>query len=252
MTSSNGSDKNNSKDEEKVIRFPAKSERDKIRSAQEKIWRKEYRAKHPKEPIINLPPATKILVGIFLSVHLADTILLNSIQQYWLFNHFGFVPIYYSGALMQGHIMWEQFAGPLTYMFLHGGWLHVIMNSVMTMAFGAGVERWLGSTRMLKFFFFCSLISLTVHFALNPFSDATVIGASGGINGLFAAVIVMLYRDGKLGYSKYGVFPVIGLWVGITILFGMLGGPGMGNIAWAAHLGGFLGGFILLRYWIKV
>lgn len=74
-----------------------------------------------------------------------------------------------------------------------------------------------------------------------------MIGASGGISGLFAAAIVMMNKSGQEMGGKVGILPFALLWIGLSIGFGMLGGPDGSLIAWAAHVGGFLGGFIALK-----
>jgi len=132
-------------------------------------------------------------------------------------------------------------------MFLHGSWTHLLLNTVMTTAFGAGVERLMGARRMIIFFVLCSLTAALIHFAVSPSSPNPVIGASGGLSGLFAAVLVMMQKMGMGGAGRYGIWPFVILWVGVSIMFGMMGAPGGGSVAWVAHIGGFLAGFIFLK-----
>lgn len=195
-------------------------------------------------PLINLPPLTKGLVLGLLAIHIG-TLLVSPVQRFWLFEHFGFIPAYYSGALP---FDWPAVTGILTFTLLHSGWAHVLMNTVMLAAFGAGLERWMGWRRMLVFIIACNVFALFVHFILNLNSTAPVIGASGAISGLFAAAIIMLQqRGGMAPMGRFGYWPLIVLWVLISVGFGMMGGPGGESIAWAAHVGGFLAGFILLK-----
>src|SRR5690606_14425292 len=100
-------------------------------------------------------------------------------------------------------------------------------------------------------FFLCSLISVGIHFVFNFSSSVPVVGASGGISGLFAAALVMLQQRGAVPAGRYGLWPLIILWVIISILFGMMGGPDGSPVAWAAHIGGFLAGFLLLKPVLK-
>ena len=103
---------------------------------------------------------------------------------------------------------------------------------------------------MLIFFVLCGLCGAALHFALNPFSVYPVVGASGGLSGFFAAALVMINRGrtgASIGSGRYGMWPFILLWIGISVLFGMMGSPDGGAIAWAAHVGGFLGGFAVLK-----
>lgn len=235
---SGGETGDNESAEDTVVRFPSLAERDHLRREEEK------RNRPPREPMVNLPPATKFMAVSFLFIHVFMQIALSPPQQYWIYGHFGFVPGIYTG---QEPFSVTAIAAPLTYMFLHGGWAHVIMNSVMMAAFGAGAERWMGARRMIVFFVLCSLSAAFIHFVLNPFSGDPVIGASGGLSGLFAAIIIMMQGMGAGSGSRYGIWPFVILWIVISILFGMMGAPGGGAVAWAAHIGGFLAGFVFLK-----
>lgn len=222
---------------EKVVRFPSLAERDRKRREEQK------RNRPPREPMINLPLAAKFLVLSFILIHLALQFVPEP-GQYWIYDHFGFVAGRYTGRAEFG---WYALIAPFTYMFLHGGWMHLILNTFMTAAFGAGVERLMGPRRMLVFFVLCSLAAVLVQFALSPFSTDPVIGASGGLSGFFAAILILMQKMGVGGAGRYGIWPFVALWVAISVLFGMMGAPGGGAVAWAAHLGGFAAGFLLLK-----
>lgn len=231
----NGNGQNH--DEEKVVPFPSPAERDRLRREQEK------KNRPPREPMINLPPATKILAGLFLLIHGA-VFFLPAPSQYWVYDHFGFVPGRYTGAAA---FEWYALAAPLTYMFLHGGWVHVLMNTAMMAAFGTGAERLMGPRRMLAFFTLCCLAAMLAQFAASPFSTDPVIGASGGLSGLFAAILIVMQKTGAGGMGRYGIWPFVVLWIGVSVLFGMMGAPGGGSVAWVAHIGGFLAGFVFFK-----
>jgi membrane associated rhomboid family serine protease len=122
----------------------------------------------------------------------------------------------------------------------------------MLAAFGTGVDRWIGGKRMLALFVLCSFASTLVHFLFNPFSTDPVIGASGGLSGLFAAILIMMQQKGLVPTGRYGLWPLIIIWIGISVLFGMVEAPGGGAVAWAAHIGGFLAGFVFLKPVLKM
>lgn len=235
-------------DDDNVIRIPTLAERDKMRREQEKQWRKEYKAANKGEPMINLPPVTKALIVVFLLPHVILEFAVEPPTKYMIFEMFGFKPEYYT----RNFPGWPAFAGPFTYMFLHGNWLHIGMNSVMLMAFGAGVEKWMGGKRMFVLFYLSAVAACAFHFLLSPFSEHTMIGASGGVSGLFAAVLIMLQIQGRLPAGKYGILPFAALWIVISFIFGLLGGPDGSAIAWAAHIGGFLAGFVFLKPVLKM
>ena len=228
-----------------VVRLPTRAEREEKKRRQKQAQKQE-RVQNPsrREPLFNLPPVTKYLLGLFLLVHIGIALFLSPERQYALFNHFGFTPGYYSGQIP---LNWPAFAGPFTYMFIHANWMHIGLNGLMLMAFGAGVERWMGKARMLVFFTLCSLASALAHFLLNPDSLSPVVGASGGLSGLFAAVLIMMNRQrDAAGMRHVSLLPLVLLWVAISVIFGVIGGPDGSTIAWAAHVGGFLAGFALI------
>lgn len=198
----------------------------------------------PPQPLIKLPPMTAAILAILVIVQIFVVLLPSDAQRLALFYNFGLVPAYYTETESAG---WRLFTGPFTYMLLHGGWMHLVMNSAMLMAFGAGIERWIGPARMLALFVLCGLAAAVIQFAASPFSTVPIVGASGAISGLFAAVMVMLRETVGLNAGRRGLWPFLTLWIGITILTGIIGGPDGARIAWQAHIGGFLSGFLFLR-----
>lgn len=204
------------------------------------------------EALINLPPVTKVLVAAFVIFHLIVSFLVSDVQHFWIVQNFGFLPVRYMNLITDHVFSWSVIAGPFTYIFLHGDWIHLMMNVVMFTAFGSGVERWMGSRKMLLFFYACAWMAALAHFVLNPESINPVIGASGGISGLFAAVLVMLRHQGLIGQDKHGLLPFIVLWIIVSAVFGYMGGPNGSTIAWVAHIGGFLSGFLILKPIMKL
>lgn len=243
----------------KVVTLPTGEERAKIIAEKERarlaaeqeqarmIAEKEKAQHEPlfNKPLLNIPPVTKFMLIAFVIVHVVTDVLIDERTQYDIFRSLGFVPGYYTGALPFG---WEALVGPFTFTFLHGSWTHILLNGFMMMAFGTGVERWMGGKRLFVFFMLCNLCAALAQFVFDPFSTAPVIGASGGLSGLFAAVLLMMQKEQGLGAgNRHGILPFILLWIAISVVFGLIGGPGQSTIAWAAHIGGFLAGFVLFK-----
>lgn len=231
----NGRDPEAEPDSDNVVRLPLQDNRPPPR----------------REPMINLPPATKFLVFALVLIHLGTQFLRPAMLD-WVYTHFGFV-----GGVYTGHapFTWTALVAPFTYMLLHANWLHVGMNSVMLAAFGSGIERdrSLGGKKMLILFVLCGLAAVTVQFVTSPFITEPVIGASGGVVGLFAAVLLLMQRDGTVATGRYGLWPLVIVWVIVEASLGSSGvGPGGGNIAWVAHIGGFLAGLVLLKPVIRL
>lgn len=227
-------------DNDNIVIMPTLAERDRLRREKEKAVQKTV---NTSEPLINMPPVTKSLIGLLLAVHILVAVILPPETADTIIGRFGFTPAKFSGGIPDLYTL----ASPLTHMLLHGGWTHIVMNLLMLAAFGSGVERWLGSKHMLVLLAVSGLSGAAFHYLLNTGSAFPMIGASGGISGLFAAAIMMLARGQREMGGRFGILPFALLWIGLSIGFGMLGGPDGSMIAWAAHVGGFIGGLAVLK-----
>lgn len=230
-------------DSNNIIRLPTREERE---ARQKAVAERDAASAPPSAPpLINLPPVTKGMLGLMLLIHVIITYALSPEWRETIFINFGFIPARFTAG---GAFTPLALVTPITHMFLHGGWLHIAMNGAMLMAFGAGLERWIGARRMLLIFFISGLAGAALQFALSPASPVPMIGASGGLSGFFAAVIVLMNkRRGDVGHPRYGLWPMIILWIVVTIVFGMMGAPDGSMVAWGAHVGGFIGGLITLK-----
>lgn len=263
---------NDKKQDDNVVRIPTLAERDRIRKEtngssrpknnltpeQEKIWQRQYtRERHaggykaPSEPFINLPEATKYLAGSLILVHVLMSYILPDAWVAWVSINLSFIP-----ARFTGELPFTPFTiiTPISYMWLHGGWTHLLLNTVMLIAFGAGIERWLGAKKLLLMMALCGLFGVLFHMIFFPVSLNPVIGASGGISGFFAVILVMINKGqwrGGPGNIGGGILPFAVLWIGISLLSAFFSGFGAGTIAWAVHIGGFLGGFLLMKSYFK-
>lgn len=132
---------------------------------------------------------------------------------------------------------------PITYMFLHGGFMHILFNMWALYLFGPRVEERLGSQRFLGLYFVSGLTGALLSF-LTP--QAGVIGASGAVFGVFFAFAKFWPRA---QIFIWGILPVEArtLVVVGTVLSLWLGYTGGGGVAHFAHLGGYVGAWIFLR-----
>lgn len=203
-------------------------------------------------PMINLPFATKTLIFIMFVLHLivwyAPSMLAVLPDNIWWLYNFGFVPLKMSDTSLFNPLVTLT---PITYAFLHAGWLHILSNILMLAAFGAGLEKNYSARLMLFIFFGSSVFAALLHFIFDMNGTNPVIGASGGISGLFGAVLLMLKAQGGLNRTN-SLMPIIAVWLGVTILFGFMGAPDGSMVAWIAHIGGFLGGLGLMALVIKM
>jgi len=142
-------------------------------------------------------------------------------------------------------------------MFLHGGWLHLIVNMWTLWLFGRVVEDQLGAGRYLAFYFACGLLAAITYAALNPTSTIPALGASGAIAGVlgcymrlfpFSQIVVVVPI---LFLPLFFEVPAM-LFAGLWFVLQALGAAADlstsfagGGIAWWAHIGGFIAGVIL-------
>jgi membrane associated rhomboid family serine protease len=145
----------------------------------------------------------------------------------------------------------------LTYQFMHAGWMHLLFNCVAIFFFGRAVEMVLGRGRFLALYLTSGIIGGVVQMlfalVLPQYFNAPVVGASAGASGLVAAFAVLNWQERFTMFIYF--FPVVMrgrtlFWVSIALaVIGILT-PNSG-IANAAHLGGILTGFVLVRRLVR-
>jgi membrane associated rhomboid family serine protease len=151
---------------------------------------------------------------------------------------------------------------PLISIFLHGGWGHIIGNSIYLLVFGKGVESRMGPMRFLVFYLVCGLVAAASHVAINPTSAIPTVGASGAISGvlggyllLFPRARIRMYFPPIFFFSIPAVLVLL-FWFGEQLLAGLpqlsnMNAEVTGGVAVWAHVGGFLAGVILVRWFAK-
>lgn len=140
----------------------------------------------PRERAINLPPATAILAGGLILIHLLRQVLSPDLDD-WLILHFALIP----ARLTEMPLGLGAIATLFTHMLLHGGWLHLIVNVGMLLAFAAALERLVGPWRMLLLALASGLGGAAIHVAIYAHDQSPMLGASGAISGLFGAMMLV-------------------------------------------------------------
>ena len=157
------------------------------------------------------------------------------------------------GCVVEARSDWYT---PITSMFLHGGWFHLIGNMWFLWVFGNNVDDSMGHVRFLAFYLLCGLAAAGAQTLANPSSAIPMVGASGAISGVMGAYIV-LYPKVRvhmlvfLGFFITTIVVPAYLMLGYWFLLQLLGGlPSLGTeeggVAFWAHLGGFLAGALLI------
>ncbi len=203
-----------------------------------------------ERPIVNY-----ILIGINILVFLYE-ISLGSDMRSVFFHRFGIVPYEYT----HGKDIFIPSAMPInliTAMFIHGGFWHIFGNMWFLYIFGDNVEDAMGHVRYLIFYLLSGIIASATHIIFNPGSKVPMIGASGAISGVLGAYFV-LYPSARivsvvfLGFFITSVILPAYLYLGIWIImqaifaFSSIGVKAASGVAWFAHVGGFVGGILLL------
>ena len=145
----------------------------------------------------------------------------------------------------------------ITAMFLHGGWIHLLGNMLYLWIFGDNVEDVLGHGRYLFFYLLCGVTAALVHGFLHMNSRVPTIGASGAIAGVLGAYLFLF--PGARIRTLFIIFIIIrvvripavlllGFWILIQTYSGLseFGRTSGAGIAWFAHIGGFIAGFLLI------
>jgi hypothetical protein len=141
-------------------------------------------------------------------------------------------------------------------MFLHGGFTHILFNMWSLYIFGDNVEDRLGPLRYLGFYLLCGISSGVTHVVVNAHSTAPTIGASGAIAGVMGAYFLLHPRSKILTLIPIIIIPwfveipaffFLGVWFFMQFLNAAVSSGTGSNIAWWAHIGGFVFGMLFLK-----
>ena len=141
-------------------------------------------------------------------------------------------------------------------MFMHGGWLHLGGNMLYLWIFGDNVEDTFGPFKFLVFYLVCGIAATFAQFAFTPNSSIPNVGASGAIAGVLGAYLLLFphARVRVLVYNQIVAMPaliVLGLWIVLQVFSGVgsiattAQTEETGGVAYMAHVGGFVAGFVL-------
>lgn len=220
-------------------------------------------AARPRQPAINLPPLLIAILALLIGLYLVETYLLDDDTRYLLLFELAFSPLRYVYPLSSQGLEWLW--TPVTYSLLHGSAEHLAFNGLWLAAFGAPVLRRFGAWRFLAFWGLSAAASAFFHALLNWGEETVLIGASGVISALMAAACRFAFPRSGGGLARGDahrlprqgmveamtnrtvlVFTVLWFIGNVLIAVGVpLVGDGTGAIAWDAHIGGFLFGYIL-------
>jgi len=146
---------------------------------------------------------------------------------------------------------------PVTSMFLHGSWGHLLSNSLYFWVFGNNIEDSMGRGRFVLFYLLCGLAAAGAHVAIDPASPVPTVGASGAISGIMGAYLVLYPRAHVrmlwlVFVTRFPAWLVLVWWFGTQVLAGLpdltpVRGDVSGGVAVWAHVGGFIAGVVLVK-----
>ncbi len=220
-----------------------------------------------REPIFNLPPAVAWTAGILIALHVGFVLLSAELQLSALLN-FSFIPARFSG--LPPEFLQYTNSDPawgvltmITHAGLHGGMTHLIFNVLWLMAFATPVVRMIGTVRYAALFILSAMAGAGTYWLVQPDLAVPVVGASGAVSGMMGAAIRYMFAP-RFGGGMAGVgqnaprlaplsdrrlLGFVAIWLVINLIFGLIG-FGVGGesiqIAWEAHVGGFLAGLLLV------
>jgi len=224
----------------------------------------------PREPVLNLPGALTAYVLVIAAIHLR--VLLPDEWDGWIIDLFAFVPKRYDSTLMD-----DAFAGGtpakiwtfVTYSLLHANLAHIGFNVLWLLPFGSALARRFGSLRFFLFMAVTAAAGALAHLVTHEHAIAPMIGASASVSGTMAAAMRFAFVQGSfLSFSRGNadaaakvpalsllralrnrrVLGFLAVWFGVNIVFGAGGitpGAEGADVAWQAHIGGFVAGLIL-------
>lgn len=219
-------------------------------------------------PAFNVPGVVVLVILALVVVQAIRSFGLSREADDWVLTEFAFIPGCYAEAcaLFLDRNPGAQFWSPLSHAFLHGDWTHLGLNTVWLLAFGTPVARRLGAERFLIFAALGAVAGALMFYIFNTDLIVPVIGASGTVSALMGGACRFAF--GSIGRSGAAALRVPLLTIGQalaerTVLFFILiffatniltaSGysafvDGGAAVAWEAHVGGFLFGFLSLSF----
>jgi membrane associated rhomboid family serine protease len=230
-----------------------------------------------REPMFNIPGAVMAVIVLLGAVHATLGLLLSDEDARQVLLLFSFIPARYAAAgdALPGGIpagIWSF----VSYALLHADLSHLVLNSISLLAFGTPVARRFGSLRFMAFLALTAAAGALAHLMVHAGEMVPVIGASAAVSGTIAAATRFAFEPGgPLGPGRERAehpdrIPAPSLfasirnpraltfmlfWFGLNALIGLAGLSLSGierNVAWEAHIGGFVAGLIAFSFFDPV
>ncbi len=213
-----------------------------------------------ENPTVLWPVVMLLIIAANVAVFLyqLSLVMVDPRLEQALIYQLGLVP----AAITHGILPAGRYATLVSSMFLHGGWMHIVGNMMYLWIFGNNVEDSMGHLRFLVFYLLTGALAASAHVLMQPSSTVPTIGASGAVSGILGAYLI-LYPSARIKtLLPFGIFlTVVRLpawfflifWIGWQVLSQTLvpADPKAGGVAYAAHIGGFVAGLLLISLFRK-
>ena len=227
--------------------------------------------------MFNVPPAVLATMVVLVLVHAFRMLILTDAEDVRFLMTFAFIPARYDATLFAGGSfaggigadLWTFFA----YALLHADLLHIAVNVAWLLPFGTALARRFGPWRYVAFTLAVTAAGAFAHLITHRGAVVPMIGASAAISGAMAAALRFVFQQGAplglwradgdaapyrmpalsllatLRNPRFLIF--IGVWIALNALFGVgslpIGGGAGQEVAWQAHIGGFVAGLLLFN-----
>jgi membrane associated rhomboid family serine protease len=191
---------------------------------------------------------TFVLIALNIAIYAVQDAASDATST-WLLLNFALFPVAVTGDAVTGGFMPPSLS-LVTHMFLHGSWMHVLLNMLFLWVFADNIEDALGRGRFLVFYLLCGVAGGAAHVLAAPQSNVPLVGASGAIAGVIAAYL-MIRPCAKITVLLFGFVPirlasywVLGFWI-LTQVWHVFSLE-KSDTAWWAHVGGLVAGAALI------
>ncbi len=216
-------------------------------------------------PCNSRPYVTWGIMAVCISIFIAMKLMPDQVKLSTSAYLYGMVPVRYSDPQWAAEfgLPFDGYLSFLTNLFLHASWTHLIVNMWFMWIFADNVEDRMGRIPFLIFYLVCGLCATILQWYFDPMLAIPVVGASGAIAGVLAAYFFLYPLERVVVWIPILFLPIVihvpaiaflGLWVmfqlhnattsvifeGVTI-----------DVAWWAHLGGFIAGSVLYRFFLR-
>ncbi|MDQ7091595.1 MAG: rhomboid family intramembrane serine protease [Methylococcales bacterium] len=211
------------------------------------------------------PYISWVLMASCIVVFLSMKFLMDLQQQHFILYFYGMVPLRYYDPQWAVNFGFPRDYGLsfLSGLFLHGGWLHLIINSWFIWIFAKNIEDSMGHWKFLAFYLACGVISMLTQWFFSSELAIPVVGASGAIAGVLGAYFFLFPYARVVVWIPILLLPIfveipaiafLGFWMILQIQEATTSiffeGESSG-VAWWAHISGFVAGAVLYRLFLR-